>query len=197
MERIRLAPRGLGVVGCDMSLGGRANEGTITVGMGQIKTLQGPGSLLCLGLGSCIGLVAYDPHVQVAGMVHVMLPHRIPERPIDQLGKFADTGIPELFRQLEELGADRRRLAVAIAGGAQVFELGAESDSRMEIGRRNVASVEAELTKLGVRPMARDVGGRQGRTLSLTIPNGLVTVKTLAEGVVELCHLAEPLDKAG
>jgi chemotaxis protein CheD len=171
--------------------------GALTVGMGEIKTLQCPGSFICLGLGSCIGLVAYDAKAQVAGMIHVMLPHKFPDRPVDQVGKFADTGIPELFRQLEEMGAVRRRLVVAMAGGAQVFKFGSGADSRMDIGRRNAESVTVELTKLGVRPLAQDVGGSKGRTMTISLPDGLVTVKTLTEGTVELCRLAEPLAKAG
>ena len=44
---------------------------TLVVGMADIQVVKGGGVLSCLGLGSCIGLCALDPHAQVAGMVHI------------------------------------------------------------------------------------------------------------------------------
>ena len=40
---------------------------------------------------------------------------------------FADTGIPLLFRRAYEMGADKRRMVVAVAGGSQMMDLKALS----------------------------------------------------------------------
>lgn len=59
-------------------------------------------SVITYSLGSCIGLVIYDPTVKVGGILHYMLP----ESSIDadkarrKPYMFADTGIPAVANQL-------------------------------------------------------------------------------------------------
>ncbi len=46
----------------------------IKVGMADLNICKAPDVITTLGLGSCIGLVFYDPVTKVGGMVHYMLP---------------------------------------------------------------------------------------------------------------------------
>ncbi len=46
----------------------------ITLGIAESKIAQSSDKLVTLGLGSCVGLVIYDPVSKVSGMVHIMLP---------------------------------------------------------------------------------------------------------------------------
>ena len=46
----------------------------IKVGMADLKIAKSPDVLITLGLGSCIGLVLYDPVTKIGGMLHYMLP---------------------------------------------------------------------------------------------------------------------------
>ena len=46
----------------------------IKVGMADLNVCKAPDVITTLGLGSCIGLVFYDPVSKVGGMVHYMLP---------------------------------------------------------------------------------------------------------------------------
>ena len=46
----------------------------IKVGMADLNVCKAPDVITTLGLGSCIGLVLYDPVTKVGGMVHYMLP---------------------------------------------------------------------------------------------------------------------------
>ena len=50
---------------------------------------------------------------------------------------------------------------------------------KFNIGARNAVMVKAELKKNGVRVKGEDIGGQAGRTLSLDLGSGMVTVKTL------------------
>lgn len=163
----------------------------LSVGMGEIKLANRPeDQLVCLGLGSCIGVIAVDQRANIAGMVHVMLPESFKDRPVDQLGKFADTGIPELLRQLEAAGAVPRRLQVALSGGAQVFSFSNNNqNSSLNIGERNAKAVTEQLLKHGLRPCAMDVGGTKGRTMTYDAATGSVTVKTISQGLATLCTL--------
>ena len=46
----------------------------IKVGMADMNICLPPDSITTLGLGSCVGVVIYDPAKKISGMVHVMLP---------------------------------------------------------------------------------------------------------------------------
>lgn len=160
----------------------------VLVGMAEIHVAKGAATFTCLGLGSCIGLVALDPTANVSGSAHIMLPEAFGEN-IDKPGKFANTAIPELLRMLEGLGAQRSRLRWAMAGGAQVFKFGGGANSRLDVGARNSAAVDQIAKQLGMRMVARDVGGSLGRTVTFTAETGIVLVRTVSQGEVELCRL--------
>src|SRR5579863_7405665 len=142
----------------------------IMVGMAEIKVARSDDpagtaapTLTALGLGSCIGVCAYDGQARVAGMVHVVLPENVvacDEAP----GKFANTAIPALIAEMEKLGASAQRISAAIAGGAQLFSFDGGA-SRLAIGDRNTESVLRALQSHRVRVVAQDVGGRIGRTV--------------------------------
>ncbi|MGV3615091.1 MAG: chemotaxis protein CheD [Fimbriimonas sp.] len=160
------------------------------VGMAELHVLRNGGQLACLGLGSCIGLCMFDPEIQVGGMVHVMLPEAYPGKPVDKPGKFADTGVLQLLRLMERAGANRNRIVVAYAGGAQVFSFG-NGESRLDIGARNAVAVQAQLQALGMRPRALDVGGNLGRTVTFALDTGQIRVRTVSQGERLLCTLKD------
>ena len=161
----------------------------VLVGMAEIQLIKHSGQLTCLGLGSCIGLCGFDPLTRVAGMVHVMLPEAFQGKEVDKPGKFADTGIPELLAQMERSGADKNRMLFAMAGGAQVFKFSANTESKLDIGARNTAAVEAALKERGLRIVAQDTGGNSGRTVIFTLESGDFTVRTVTSGEKTLCNL--------
>lgn len=161
----------------------------LLVGMAEIKVAKGPATFTCLGLGSCIGLVIIDEQADVCGMVHVMLPESFKDKPVDKPGKFADTGIPELIAQMEKLGASKSRMIMAYAGGAQVFKYGSDSSSRLDVGARNGEAVTKILKSMGARILASDIGGSNGRTVTVNAEDGEVRVRTVHGGEKTLCSL--------
>jgi chemotaxis protein CheD len=84
--------------------------------------------------------------------------------------KYADTGIRETLRQMEAMGASRKRITVKIAGGAKMFEV--TGGNLGNIGQRNIESVHTVLRKEGIRLMAEDVGGTVARTLLFDVVSG-------------------------
>lgn len=159
------------------------------VGMAELVVVKGDAIFNCLGLGSCIGLLATDIDAGVSGMVHIMLPEAFANKPVDKIGKFADTGIPELIRQIEAKGGNKARLKLAYAGGAHVFKFSNGSDNKIEVGNRNIEAVEKQLKLLGLKPVATDVGGSQGRTVTYDSSTGIYKVKTISQGEKVLCTL--------
>jgi chemotaxis protein CheD len=150
----------------------------LVVGVGDMSVSNNTSiTISTYALGSCIGVIAYDPMARVGGLLHLMLPESSlsPEKASNQPAMFADTGLPLLFRALFGLRADRSRLRLFVAGGANM--LGSGTDS-FRIGERNAKATSDFLRNNGFRVAHSDVGGYVNRTLHLEISTGAVKLKT-------------------
>ena len=149
------------------------------VGVADVKVSNTPGErLITYALGSCLGIVVYDPVVSVAGMLHVMLPTgTIDESKMkDKPSMFVDSGVPLLFKECYKLGAKKERMHVRVAGGAHAGAR--EEDDRFQIGKRNMIALRKLLWKNGVLVHAHDTGGVQtSRTMWVDVTTGEVTLK--------------------
>ncbi|MGE4275653.1 MAG: chemotaxis protein CheD [Lawsonibacter sp.] len=136
----------------------------LVVGIADMKMAQRGGELITYALGSCIGICLYDPAIQLAALVHILLPLNMEAGRKNPM-KYADTGIRETLRQMEEKGGRRPRITAKIAGGAKMFEISG-GGGLGNIGQRNIESVHLILKREGIRLLAEDTGGRVARTLS-------------------------------
>ena len=144
----------------------------IKVGMADLKTCKSPDGVTTLGLGSCVGIAIRDPGTLMGGRAHVMLPDSTAIRNSQQnIAKFADTGIEELVRQMEKLGAKRSRMVAKIAGGATMFNFQGRADM-IQIGERNVEASKLKLKELNIPILAEDTGANYGRTVTFFPENG-------------------------
>jgi chemotaxis protein CheD len=147
----------------------------VMVRMGELATSAvGAETLVSLALGSCIGVAMVDRRRGLAGLAHVMLPESSGPDTKD-LGRFADTAVPELLRQMVGLGALRTRLEVSLVGGAQMFSFNAGGATA--VGPRNDAAVREALDALRLPVSASCTGGSQGRTIRVDVASGDVYVK--------------------
>lgn len=154
----------------------------IKVGMADLKVAKAPDTLTTLGLGSCIGLTLYDPVVKVGGLVHYMLPDSTKLKNNNNIAKFGDTGIKELYRLILEQGAQPRRLVAKIAGGAQMFAVSGLS-SVGNVGERNAEEAKIMLKELKVPLIAEDTGLNYGRTVELNCENGDFVIKAVGKDI--------------
>lgn len=152
----------------------------IKVGMADLNVCVSPDALTTLGLGSCVGIVLYDPGKKIAGMVHVMLPDSTKILNNENKAKFADTGIDLLISRMQAIGADRRALIAKIAGGAQMFAFSNNNDM-MRIGDRNVEATKLKLTQLGISIKAEDTGYNYGRTIEFYPETGNLLIKSVGK----------------
>ena len=154
------------------------NNNVLTVGIGEIKFTKEPGEVLvAYGLGSCLGIGAYDPQTKMAGMLHAMLPNF--SRPEDHLSaKFVDSGIKHLVEKFEEEGVSKGRLVIKVAGGANMLNAPGLKDT-FNIGERNLTSSQEEFKKLNLKYSAEEVGGHTGRTVRLYVSDGRMTIRTM------------------
>lgn len=154
----------------------------IKVGMADLNICKAPDVITTLGLGSCIGLIFYDPVAKVGGMVHYMLPDSTKVRNNNNIAKFADTGIDELLRRVIAAGASKNRLVAKIAGGAKMFEVSGLSDIG-NIGAKNAEAAKLRLKNLGIRLIAEDTGLNYGRTVELHCDTGEFYIKSVGKPI--------------
>ncbi len=143
----------------------------LTVGIGDCKVSGKPEAVLATyALGSCIAVAIHDPVAGVGGLLHYMLPESSlnPDKARDNPFMFADTGVPRLFHAAYQLGAEKRRLVVRVAGGAQVMD----ENGVFNIGKRNHLALRKILWKAGVIVHAEEVGGTTSRTVRLDVASG-------------------------
>ena len=161
-------------------------ENSIVLGMADLLVMKAPVKLITLGLGSCIGLVVFDPLAKVAGMAHIMLPDSRGLNASEKVGKFADTAVPAIIDEMIKHGATRSRIKAKIAGGAQMFALPGVNAEFLTVGAKNVRETTIRLARLGIALVASDTGGNKGRTIEFSTSNWMLKVKTLGKGVNEI-----------
>lgn len=154
------------------------SEQKLTVGIADMKLLQGQGTLITYALGSCIGLCFHDPKLRLGALLHIMLPLNMEAGRTHPL-KYADTGIKETLRQMEAKGASRSRITVKIAGGAKMFEV--SGSGLGNIGQRNIESVHAILKRENIRLLAENVGGTVARTLLFDVSTGQGCIRSYGQ----------------
>ena len=152
----------------------------IKVGMADLNVCKAPGALTTLGLGSCIGIILYDPRTKVSGLAHIMLPDSTQIKNNSNVAKFADTAIDQLINDMEKLGANKRRLVSKIAGGAQMFSFGSTNEL-MRIGERNAIATRTKLKELGIPLLAEECGLNYGRTIEFYSETGDLHIKTIGK----------------
>ncbi|MDE6017049.1 MAG: chemotaxis protein CheD [Acetatifactor sp.] len=159
----------------------------IKVGMADLKTCVSPDGLTTLGLGSCIGIAIRDPITKIGGLAHIMLPDSTAIRNAGQnVAKFADTGIVELVRQMERMGAVRARMTAKIAGGATMFSFQGKTSDLVQVGQRNAEASIKALRELNIPILAQDTGKNYGRTVIFYPETGDYIIRAVgkAESVI-------------
>ena len=155
------------------------------VGVADMKANNTMGdSIITYSLGSCIGLVIYDPVARAGGILHYMLPESSLDK---QKAKakpymFADSGIPRLFKSVYALGAVKQRIRIYAAGGAEILD----QKGFFNIGKRNYMALKKMFFKNNVMVNKQDIGGNVNRTVRLEIATGDIFVKTSGSKEVKI-----------
>lgn len=156
---------------------------TVVVGMAQAAVASAPELIETKALGSCVGVILYDPIRKVGGLAHPMLPIYDPSRVTSEEGKlkFVDSSIDFLLSRLKTSGAKRDCIWAKIAGGANMFP-DIFTKGITGVGEKNIESAKSYLKKLGIRIIAKDVGGSVGRTIIFDTSTGVLNVRSIKFG---------------
>ena len=149
------------------------------VEVGDLKLGRDGDELVTYALGSCLGLVVHDPVARVGGLLHAMLPLSSinPEKAKSNPFMFVDTGVPESFLRLYEMGGQKGRMLVKAAGCANPMG----KDQMFKIGERNYVVLKKLLWKDGVLLKAEDIGGSLSRTLHFNVASGQIVISSNGE----------------
>lgn len=144
------------------------------VDIASARVQRAPDRLVAV-LGSCVGIVLFDPVLRLGGLAHAVLPACAADRTAPL--RYVDTAVPTLIAQLAREGADPSRLQAKLAGGANALGGGS---SCFQTGFENVLVARESLAKAGIPIVAEHVGGRTGRKIVVDLRSFRVSVKWLA-----------------
>jgi chemotaxis protein CheD len=157
----------------------------IKVGIADLNVAFSPDKLITVGLGSCVGIAIYDKTLGLGGLAHIMLPDSSQFNKITNEIKFADLAIPKLVDDMIKKGSKLRNMKAKIAGGASMFNF-SDKSVIMDIGGRNGIAVRNALKSLSIPILSEDIGGNKGRTLIFDTASGVLYVRTVGMGTIEI-----------
>ena len=150
----------------------------ISIGLGEFVVSADPEIILvAYGLGSCLGICLVDPVKKIAGLLHAVLPQRLNgAEPV--CPRYVDCGVEGLLEEMLKAGADRNRLILRMAGGANMLLTSGVSHT-FDVGTRNIASAHTAFQRFRLNLLKEDVGGHTGRTVRVYVADSRMTVRVV------------------
>ena len=153
----------------------RVKEPIQPIIVGEIHASYEPKWITTL-LGSCVSACLFDERINVGGMNHFMLP--IGAADSTTSASYGVHAMEMLINSLMKLGADRRRLKAKLFGGGAVIRT---SDSRWNVGARNVDFAKTFLEAEGIPLVASHTGGTQAMHIRFHTRTNKALVRVLDE----------------
>ncbi len=151
-------------------------------GMGEIVQARGGGVIGCIGLGSCVGTLLFDPRTHSAVLAHVMLPEAHDHDAAQQPGKYATTALPVLLRMLDASPTTASRLRAVLIGGGELFR---NRSQALRIGERNVETLHRLFKELRIGIVYEHTRGNTGRSFEFDVATGWIKVRAVGAEAVE------------
>lgn len=148
----------------------------INVGIAEILLTRSP-NVLRTTVGSCLGIVLYQPDLKIGAISHIMLARDpIGKDKAKNPGKYGETALPKLVKMIEDEGCRPGSYSARIFGGASMFK-NISSNFLQNIGENNISIVKEFLNSKNIPILVEDVGGHEGRTISLYLDDGRILLK--------------------
>jgi len=128
---------------------------------GQMQVGQGEQVLTAL-LGSCVGIGMIWRRQRRCGLAHCFLPEGVETG--EHSARYVSAAVPRLLAALGVRREQYDEVDVVIAGGARMLNLRTHDGA---IGTRNIAEARSQISLFGLQVTFQDVGGSQGRRLSI------------------------------
>ena len=128
---------------------------------GQMQVGQGEQVLTAL-LGSCVGIGMIWRKQRRCGLAHCFLPEGVETG--EHSARYVSAAVPRLLAALGVRREQYDEVDVVIAGGARMLNLRTHDGA---VGTRNIAAARSQISLRGLQVAFQDVGGSQGRRLSI------------------------------
>ena len=135
------------------------HERRIHIVQGEYRVSDDPNVVVSTLLGSCVAACIRDSVAGVGGMNHFLLPGEDGRDRSREAERYGDYLMELLVNGLMQKGAHRDRLEAKLFGGARMMR------GLSDIGAKNAEFAERYLQYEGIRLVAKDLGGQQGRRL--------------------------------
>lgn len=148
----------------------------INVGIADLQVGKAA-DVLRTTLGSCIGIVFYNPESKVGAISHIMLAKDPSGKDAAKTPhKYGETALPMLVKAMADQGSLIGSYSARIFGGASMFK-GINSQFLQNIGEQNAIFVKKFLEQSKIPLIVEDIAGNEGRTISLYCDDGRVLLK--------------------
>jgi chemotaxis protein CheD len=148
----------------------RLGDHNVRVQPGEYFVSDRPGTIIITVLGSCVAACIRNPQTGFGGMNHFMLP----ESEQGQWGgvssqmRYGNHAMENLINEVLKSGCRRDSLEIKLFGGANMYVGGSE------VGSKNARFAQTYLKTEGLRVLASDLGGTQGRRIHYSPSTGKV-----------------------
>lgn len=149
----------------------------LNVHIGEVKTGTS-GQTLKTILGSCVGIAFIWKAKSIYGLAHCLLPEPMGVGKTHSPGRFVDHAIPELLKMMNIKPDDYHEIEAVLAGGGNMTSPKTSSPDQL-VGVANITTARKMLKNLGIRIIHEDVGGEEGRKLTVCCSSGNYTVEII------------------
>lgn len=147
----------------------KSYENEVFVNSGEVEICQSEGVLIASAIGSCVVVTLYDPYLYIGGMAHVMLPWAATDPNSSSRTKYAEEAVQELMRKMKNHRVNKNRLYLCLIGGGNLL-----GDGHEDLSTEIVQSLLKIFHRMGIKPVASELGGTQRRSCSLNVASGCV-----------------------
>jgi len=141
---------------------------------GQMQIGQGEQVLTAL-LGSCVGIGMIWRKQGRCGLAHCFLPDGVEAG--EGSARYVSAAVPGLLAMMGVRREQYDEVDVVIAGGARMLNLRPVGGA---VGTRNIEAARSHLSLRGLQVSFQDVGGSQGRRLSIDCDQQTFSVVRIA-----------------
>ena len=141
---------------------------------GQMQIGQGEQVLTAL-LGSCVGIGMIWRKQGRCGLAHCFLPDGVEAG--EGSARYVSAAVPGLLAMMGVRREQYNEVDVVIAGGARMLNLRPVGGA---VGTRNIEAARSHLSLRGLQVRFQDVGGSQGRRLSIDCDQQTFSVVRIA-----------------
>lgn len=139
------------------------------------------GQILTALLGSCVGIGMIWRRQGRCGLAHCFLPEGAVTG--EASARYVNAAVPRLLAMLGVRREQYDEVDVVIAGGARMLNLRAGDGA---VGTRNIAAARSQMSLRGLQVSFQDVGGSQGRRLSIDCDRQTFSVVRIASAAAVL-----------